>query len=668
MPVAPASFPVANVDDTGAGAAHADAMCGLIGALLAEPTLTDATATRALATIAHRGPDHTGWWFSSDRRSLLGHVRLSIIGLDNGDQPLANDDGDIRCVVNGELYGYRSIRAGLQAEGVGFTTESDSEIALRLYERWGAEFVHRLRGEFAVVIADQRRRCMVAVRDRFGIKPLFYTVWNGDVLVASEVKALVALGVPARWDREAFFAECHSVRPADRTLFAGIYAVPPGCMLVARNGHIDIRRYWDIDYPTQAALAADRRSDADVVAGFRAVLDDAVAERLVADVEVASYLSGGIDSCAVLGLAQPHLSRPIRAFTITFGDEMYNEGHLAAATADRFGAKFEPVPVSQADVADAFSDALWHAETLVFNGHGVAKYLLSKAVRDAGIKVVFTGEGADEILGGYPPFRRDLLLHNTEGQDPSEIGRLLAELDAANQSSRGLLSADGVIAPGLDAFEARLGWTPSGVASFSTLGAKMHPYLNDDVRSAGVRANPYAELLDTFDIQGRLAGRDPVNQALYIWARTQLPNYVLSYLGDRMEMAHSVEGRLPFLDHHVTEYVAGLPVHHKIRGQREKHVLREAVRDCVLPEVLERHKHPFMTPPARSADDPLAVFCQDTLRSQAVDDQPFFAPDRVRGLMDHLATMAPADRAAFEGVVLRIVSTCVLQDRFSIGA
>ena len=215
MPVAPPGCPVANVDDTAAGAAHADAMCGLIGALLAQPTLTDATATRALATIAHRGPDHTGWWFSSDRRSLLGHVRLSIIGLDNGDQPLANDDGDIRCVVNGELYGYRSIRAGLQAEGVGFTTESDSEIALRLYERWGAEFVHRLRGEFAVVIADQRRRCMVAVRDRFGIKPLFYTVRGGDVLVASEVKALLALGVPARWDRDSVLRRV-SQRPPRR--------------------------------------------------------------------------------------------------------------------------------------------------------------------------------------------------------------------------------------------------------------------------------------------------------------------------------------------------------------------------------------------------------------------------------------------------------------------
>jgi asparagine synthase (glutamine-hydrolysing) len=338
-------------------------MCGLVGALLDEPRLTDEYVAGALERIAHRGPDDTAWWFSHDRRTMLGHLRLSIVGLVNGEQPLVNEAGDVRCVVNGELYGYRAIRKGLAAEGRKFVTDSDSEIALRLYEKLGGDFVHRLRGEFAVVIAGERRHCLIGVRDRFGIKPLFYTVRNGSVYVASEIKALLALGVPARWDRDAFFAEMHVARPADRTLFAGIYAVPPGCVLFARDGRVEIRRYWDTAFPTHAELGADGRSEVEVVAGFRAVLDDAVGERLVADVEVASYLSGGIDSCAVLGLAQRRLDWPIRAFTITFGDEMYDEGRLARKTADWLGANFVPVPVSQQDVADAFPDALWHAET-----------------------------------------------------------------------------------------------------------------------------------------------------------------------------------------------------------------------------------------------------------------------------------------------------------------
>ncbi|MGH3963904.1 MAG: asparagine synthase (glutamine-hydrolyzing) [Pseudonocardiaceae bacterium] len=641
-------------------------MCGLIGALLAQPRLTQERIAGALATIAHRGPDHTGWWCSADGRMMLGHVRLSIIGLGNGNQPLTSEDGEVRCVVNGELYGYRAIRSALQADGRHFATDSDSEIALHLYEQLGDDFVHQLRGEFAVVVADQRR--LIAVRDRFGIKPLYYTVRGRDVLVASEIKALLALGVPARWDAAAFFAECHNVRTADRTLFAGIRAVPPGCMLVARDGQVEIRRYWDTDYPGRETLAADGRSEAEIVAGFREVLDNAVAERLIADVEVASYLSGGIDSSAVLGLAQRKSNRPIRAFTIAFEDELYNEERLAQQTAEWLGATFVPVPVSQHDLAQAYSDALWHTETLVSNGNGVAKYLLSRAVRDAGIKVVFTGEGADEILGGYPPFRRDMLLHNTEGQRPEDVERLLAELNATNQTSRGLFIADGVPAPGLDSIGVRLGWVPSAIEAFSTLAAKLYPYFADAYREAALRTDPYAELLDSLDVPGRLAGRDPVNQALYIWTRTVLPNFILTALGDRMEMAHSVEGRVPFLDHHVTEYAAQIPVHHKIRGLREKHVLREAVRDCVLPEVYDRQKHPFLSPPARGIGDPLAVFCQDTLRSRSVEDQPFFDPCRVRGLMDHVAAMEPADRAAFQTVVLGIVSTCVLQQRFGLAA
>ena len=643
-------------------------MCGLIGILLMQPSLTEERIKSALARIAHRGPDHTGWWWSSDHRMVLGHVRLSVIGLANGDQPLSSDDGQVRCVVNGELYGYRSIREELRAQGWQFATDSDSEIALHLYQKLGGDFVHHLRGEFAVVIADQRRRCLIAVRDRFGIKPLFYTVRGGDVLVASEIKALLALGVAARWDSAAFFAECHNVRTADRTLFAGIRAVPPGCALVARDGQVDIRPYWDTTYPSREALATDTRSEAEIVAGFRQVLDDAVAQRLVADVEVACYLSGGIDSSAVLGLAQRNLSRPIRAFTIVFTDERYNEEKLAQRAADWVGAMFVPVPVSQHDLAEAFSDALWHAETLIFNGQGMAKYLLSRAVREAAIKVVFTGEGADEILAGYPPFRRDLLLHNTQQQSLEDADTLLAELDASNQAWQQLYTTNGPTAPGLDAFTTRLGWIPTAIQTFSTLAASMYPLFTTDALQTGLRADPYTELLDSLDVRGRLAGRDPLNQALYLWTHTMLSTFILTVLGDRMEMAHSVEGRVPFLDHHVTDYAAQIPVHHKIRGLREKHVLREAVRDCVPPEVYDRQKHPFISPPAQETTDALAVFCQDTLHSQTINDQPFFDPTRVRNLMDRVATMRPPDRAAVDSIILRIVSTCLLQQRFGLSA
>jgi asparagine synthase (glutamine-hydrolysing) len=642
-------------------------MCGLVAAQLRRPSLERSQLVAALDAIHHRGPDQRATWFSRDRRTALGHVRLSIIGLGNGEQPIADASGDLRCIVNGEFYGYRAQREQLRAEGRKFSTDSDSEIALHLYDKLGCDFVHELRGEFALVIADERRRCLIAARDRFGIKPLFYTVYQGNVFLASEAKALFALGVRARWDREAFFADCHFARPAQRTLFAGVYAVPPGCYLVARDGQVEIHRYWQLDYPKRELLAADTRSDAEIVAGFRAVLDDAVAERLVADVEVASYLSGGIDSCAILGLAQRRSRRPVRAFTIAFGDEMYNEARLARDTAAFVGANFVPIQVSQQQIVDSFSDAIWHTEHPVMNGHGVAKFLLSKAVRDAGIKVVFTGEGADELLGGYAPFRRDQLLHNTEGQDPAEVAKLLTQLDAGNQSSRGILTRDGSTGAGLDKLQAQLGYVPAALEGFSALGAKLYPLMKPEYRAAGVRANPYSDLLDALEVQRTLRGRDPLNQSLSIWTRSMLPNYLLTFLGDRMEMAHSVEGRVPFLDHHVAEYAAGMPVHHKIRGMREKHVLREAVRDVILPEIYDRQKHPFMSPPARDEHDALSQFCSDTLASSAVDDQPFFEPARVRGLMAAVADMAPVDRGAFEGALLRVVSTCVMQERFGLG-
>ena len=289
----------------------------------------------------------------------------------------------------------------------------------------------QLRGEFAAIIADQRNGAMLAIRDRFGIKPLFYTVYDGDVFFASEIKALLALGVPARWNYEAVYQEAFHFRPQSRSLFEGIF-VPAGHYAIAQNGEVSIYRYWDMDYPTAAQLNADNRTDAEVITGFREALDDAVRERLVADVEVASYLSGGIDSCAVLGLAQRHLDRPIRAFTLAFDDVLYDESALAQEQARLCGSSFHPIPVSRRMLAECYSDAVWHAETPFINAHGVAKFILSRAVRDAGIKVVFTGEGADEMLGGYAPFRRDVLLHNSATQDPAVVERLLADMRASN--------------------------------------------------------------------------------------------------------------------------------------------------------------------------------------------------------------------------------------------
>jgi asparagine synthase (glutamine-hydrolysing) len=642
-------------------------MCGVLAGLF-EKTVDPGQVDQALSTLVHRGPDSTNRWISDDGLWLLGHTRLSIIGLNNGTQPISNRAGDVRIVVNGEFYGYRAIRDDLRDDGFQFSTDSDSEILLHLYQREGMGAVEHLRGEFAGVIADRRNQALIAIRDRFGIKPLFYTVHDGSVLFASEIKALLAMGVPARWDRESAFQESFLFRPAERTLFENIFAVPPGHYAIAQRGHVAVYPYWDSTFPTARALADDDRSEEEIVAGFREVLSDAVSERLIADVEVASYLSGGIDSCAVLGLAQQSLDRPIRAYTLTFEDALYDESSLAQEQAALSGAAYHPVPVTSQDLAGAYEDAVWHAETVFSNGHGVAKYLLSRAVRDAGIKVVFTGEGADEMLGGYPPFRRDVLLYNSEGQDPEVVERLLAEMDASNQATRGMLTSDAEPGSELEAVSRRLGWVPSWIEVFSDLGRRTAGLIRDDFLGDLIGLNPYELTLSRLPLSARLAGRDPLNQSLYLWSHTMLNNFILTFLGDRMEMAHSIEGRVPFLDHKVAEYAAGIPIQMKIKGMREKHVLREATRDVIIEPVYNREKHPFTTPPAQRDDDPMRELFCDVFASSALDDQPVFDPAASRVVLDELPTLPPEDRFAAEGVVQRILCTALMHERFNMSA
>ena len=639
-------------------------MCGFVAGLL-RGALDPKRLDRSLESLHHRGPDSVGRWISPDRRWFLGHTRLSIIGLDNGDQPIADASGDVQLVVNGEFYGYRAIRERLRAEGCVFTTDSDSEIALHLYLREGMNLGRHLRGEFAAVIADRRNGVMLAIRDRFGIKPLFYTVHEGNVYFASEVKALLALGVPARWNREAVLQECFHFRPHSRSIFAGIYTVPPGHYAIAQRGEVSVYPYWDLVFPTADELAADDRSDAEVVAGFRAVLDDAVRERLIADVEVASYLSGGIDSCSVLGLAQRHMDRPIRAFTLCFEDALYDESELARAQAELSGASFHPVPVSPRALADAYRDAVWHAETPFVNGHGVAKFLLSRAVRDAGIKVVFTGEGSDEMLAGYAPFRRDVLLYNSAGQDPATVARLLAEMRASNRAVPMLVPTDDEPIALLDTVRRRLGWVPSWIKTFGEMGAKTTGIFSRDMAESVAGIDPYEVALSRLPVEERIAGRDPLNQALYLWSRIHLPNFILTFLSDRMEMAHSIEGRVPFLDHRVAEYAAGIPIHMKINGMREKHVLREATRDVLIAPVYDREKHPFSTPPAKVGEgDAMLELYGDVFGSSLLDEQPIFDAATVRALFGSLPDRPVEERVALDGLMNRVLSFTLIHQRF----
>ena len=636
-------------------------MCGILAALTRRP-IDDDRIRLALDRLEHRGPDGSGAWTSDDGRFTLGHTRLSIIGLDNGEQPLHSADGEVHAVVNGEFYGYRAIREQLRAEGALFATDSDSEIALHLYRKLGTHAASRLRGEFAVVLADLRRDALIAIRDRFGIKPLFYAVHDGEVFFASEIKALLALGVPARWDLDNAFLGFAG--PHERTTFAGVRAVPPGSFAIARDGEVRVHTYWDWEFPTAEELARDDRSEEQIVDDFREVLRDAVRERLVADVEVACYLSGGIDSCAVLGLAQQEMDQPIRAFTLSFEEALYDEAAIARAQAELVGSSFEPIPITGRELADAYADAIWHTEIPWFNGHGVAKFLLSRAVRDAGIKVVFTGEGADEMLGGYPFFRVDAVNHDP-ALDEAERLELIDRMFEANEAARAIMMPQEVSESGLLGVESRLGWVPASVGAMAAMSDALAPIYRDEMKALLAKADgPFVGALDRLPVGQRMEGRNGLNQSLYLQSKTMLPSFILTVLGDRMEMAHSIEGRVPFLDHHVAEECARMPVHLKVKGMREKHVLREAAKDVLTPEVHDRQKHPFTSPPTRRDDDPMMEFYRDTFASQAARAQPLFDPDRAMVVLDELLTCAPDQSIAVEGIVQRAAGAIVMHERF----
>ena len=643
-------------------------MCGIVAALLNEPSLNAECLCKALERISHRGPDGKSTWVSADRKTLLGHVRLSIIGLENGEQPLRSASGHLHAVVNGEFYGYKEIRQSLLQAGYSFLTDTDSEIAVHLYDQHGKSFVNHLSGEFALVIADSRTGELIAARDRFGVKPLFCSITGEGVLFASEAKALFELGIKARWDHRGVLEDFSGTR-VNRSLFADIAQIPPGCIAVAKNGRVKIERYWDITLPTTEQLVLDRRTDEEIVSEFRQVLTDAVRHRLSADVEVGCYLSGGLDSSAILGLAQSLSGNPIRAFTIEFEGEGYDESSLAMQTAAFTGSIYSPLRVSSNDMSDALEDAVWHGERPFFNTNVSAKFLLSKKVRAEGIKVVLTGEGADELFAGYQTEQRDFLLHDTSGVAKQRAKDHLRVL-AANPAVRAFMFHDGDRAPGLDAMKARLGYLPSWIESFSIQYQSVRNLMRLDALSVEDSRTPYGYFLDEIGGAPLSPGRDAVNRSLYLWSKSMLVNYVLTVLGDRMEMSHSVEGRVPFLDHEVAEFSAALPLRFKFRDGIEKYILREATRDVISPEIFRRKKHPFFAPPIRlksggGGKDPLCIHCEDIIRSAAFLDQPFFDPVRARAFLDSASDgNIPPNVAA--ATTLRMATLSILQRRFSV--
>lgn len=642
-------------------------MCGIFGAWYKRGGVDRDVLERGITAIRHRGPDGRGYWLSEDKTAGLGHARLALVDLQTGRQPISNETDDIHIVVNGEFYDHERVRDELESRGHRFRTRSDSEIALHLYEEYGVHCVEQLRGEFALIICDMRKRQLFAARDRFGIKPLHYAETAQGLLFASEAKALFAAGVPARWDPVAFYNNlCGMVPlPAQDTLFDGIHQVGAGQFLLANAEGIRTQRYWDLDFPVFPPGEPRTELTVEERAQLADVLEESIRLRLQADVPVGVYLSGGIDSSALLGFAVRYASTPIRAFTVGFDSAALDEQADAAKTAAHVGASYHPLHLTSDLLADSFADAVFHSEYAHTNPNGVAKFLLSRHTQAHDTKAVLAGEGADELFMGYPWLVLDLLKNDLKTADPTGFFAKLGPAAATMAYAARAISMYAAGHPTMVRIKQTLGFVPSLMALNAAyylrpeVRAMMKPIWYDRIGDGDY----IGRLLGALDIEGQMHGRERSRQAAYVQWRSTLPSYNLNVLGDRMEMAHSIEGRVPYLDHHFVEAVNKIPATTFFRESMDKYPLREIARSVVPNEVYERPKHMFMAPDL-DLDSRFGQLVNDTLHGSTLKNHPFYERDAVLDALDKLGSM-PLIQSR---VMCTVVSACVLQDRFSLSA
>lgn len=632
-------------------------MCGIVAVRSWNGPASRNAVESATAALAHRGPDGRRTWFSPSGRAALGHARLAVNDPE-GAQPLANESGRFHLAVNGEFYDFRAARTALEGRGHRFRTRSDSEVALHLYEDLGPSCLDRLRGQFAFVVWDEESQALFAARDRFGLKPLFYCRRPDALYLASEAKALFAAGVPKAWDPRAAYHALHACPDERRSLFADVRQLPPGHFLTATDAGVRISRWWDLPATT------DRRpADAspDPASRVRELLEESVRLRLDADVPVGCLLSGGLDSSAVLGVASAAATKPPTAFTVGFEHADYDESGPARRMAQAAGAEHAICTLASADLADHFAATVRHAETLQYNAHGVARFLLARSVRTAGCKVVMAGEGADEAFFGYE-FLRSAAEASSGPRFWGRLRLLPRLLRSPARRYPGLASAS----PWLARIATVLGAGPSLFARLARGLAHVHAVCAPEFLAEFEGYDPYRTYYRRCDRTADLSKREPARQLLYLWLHSLFANYHLA--ADRLDMAHGVEIRLPFLDHRLFEHVNQLPLSLLVGGPQEKHLLRQAARPYLPSAARDRPKRPFWAPPAgTSPRDPLHDFLQDTLRGADMAAVPFFRQAALVRFLDRLPALPAPDRPAADSLLFIAASAAVLQGEYGGG-
>ena len=636
-------------------------MCGIAGLLNFRHPPGPERSRAMIASLHHRGPDAHG--FYTDGPVALGHARLSIVDLEGGAQPMSSADRRVWVTFNGEIFNHVELRAALERHGHRFATRSDTEVIVQAYLEYGDSCVDHLNGQFAFALWDASRQRLLLARDRLGIRPLFFTRTGSQLAFASEVKALFALpNVPRRLNPQGLgeiFTTWAALPP--NTIFEGVASLGPGeCMAVDAEGS-RVWRYWDWNFPCAPGVEPYASAD-DAAEALRELLIDCVRLQLRADVPVGAYLSGGLDSAIVATLARQFTDTPLRTFSLTFDDPEFDESAEQRILVDHLGGEHTTLRCTRADIAASMPQAVWHAESPILRSAPVPLMLLAAHVRASGYKVVLTGEGADEVFGGYDLFkeariRRFMARRPQSAWRGSLLERLYPYLRHSPAASRALAQrffADG--AEHLD--EPGFGHLPRWNTT-----RRAWQFLAPDVRAQ----------LGDWDALHAMAAQvpphfqkwHPLAQDQYIEAHTLMSGYLLSSQGDRMAMAHSVEGRVPFLDHRLIAFGNRLPPRYKLMGLTEKWLLKRAMRGLIPEAIRTRTKQPYRAPDSQSFfehGEPVD-YVADLMSSKAISDAGYFDPKAVSKLFAKCQAgraIGFADNMAFMGVL----STMLLHSQF----
>jgi len=623
-------------------------VCGIAGIVALHEravTPTREELTLMAGALRHRGPDEFGLY--RDARAGLAHARLSIVDLSTGQQPLSNEDGSLWIAFNGEIFNYVELRAELVELGHSFRTRSDTEVIVHAYEAWGNDAFERMNGQWAVALWNERTHELVLARDRVGVRPLFLCEHAGRLYFASEVKAIFAAdaSITRALDPVGLaqtFTFWSTVAPAG--VFVGVSELAPGHVRTYSRGTVREHVYWRQRYPEIEGDPGSGFSGSleDATVAVRSTLGRAVELRMVrADVPVGSYLSGGLDSALVAALARRFAGDRFRTFSLRFEDAEYDETEFQRLMVQELDSEHHEIVVSRREIARVFPDVVFHTERPILRTAPAPLFLLSQLVRDHGIKVVLTGEGADEMFAGYDLFREGKVRRFWAKQPLSErrprlLERLypyLARSPVSQQAMARQFFGTNLAGAALPGFAHETRWRTTGA---------LRRLFSPTVRERLAGRDLVAELLAT--LPEELSRWTPLSQDQHLEVRTLLSGYLLSSQGDRMLMAHSVEGRFPFLDRELIALADSLPATYKLRGLDEKHVLKRVARGLVPERIIRRPKQPYRAPDALSfsgADRP--AYCDELLSADAVKDAGTFDPRAVTPLWSKCRAR-PADQ------------------------